>query len=336
MMRKSLLITLPALIVVLFVLNLMAGAVRIPLADVVSILMGDNEVRESWRYIIWESRLPQSVTAVLCGGALAVSGLMLQTAFRNPLAGPSVFGITSGAALGVAVVMLLLGGSVSIGMLDLSGFLAVWVSAFAGAMAVTGIIFLFSSLVRNGVMLLIVGLMIGYLSASVVSLLNFFATEQGVKSYIMWGMGDFGSVSMGQLPVFVAVIMAGLLASLSMIKPLNALLLGEEYAENLGVNTIRVRNQLLVITGVLTATTTAFCGPIAFIGLAVPHVTRLVLATENHRLLLPATVLVGAATALLCNLICSLPADGVIPLNAVTPLIGAPIIIYVIVKGRFQ
>ena len=336
MMRKSLLITLPALIVVLFVLNLMAGAVRIPLADVVSILMGDDEVRESWRYIIWESRLPQSVTAVLCGGALAVSGLMLQTAFRNPLAGPSVFGITSGAALGVAVVMLLLGGSVSIGMLDLSGFLAVWVSAFAGAMAVTGIIFLFSSLVRNGVMLLIVGLMIGYLSASAVSLLNFFATEQGVKSYIMWGMGDFGSVSMGQLPVFVSVIMAGLLASLSMIKPLNALLLGEEYAENLGVNTIRVRNQLLIITGVLTATTTAFCGPIAFIGLAVPHVTRLVLATENHRLLLPATVLVGAATALLCNLICSLPADGAIPLNAVTPLIGAPIIIYVIVKGRFQ
>ena len=336
MMRKSLLITLPALIVVLFVLNLMAGAVRIPLADVVSILMGDDEVRESWRYIIWESRLPQSVTAVLCGGALAVSGLMLQTAFRNPLAGPSVFGITSGAALGVAVVMLLLGGSVSIGMLDLSGFLAVWVSAFAGAMAVTGIIFLFSSLVRNGVMLLIVGLMIGYLSASAVSLLNFFATEQGVKSYIMWGMGDFGSVSMGQLPVFVAVIMAGLLASLAMIKPLNALLLGEEYAENLGVNTIRVRNQLLIITGVLTATTTAFCGPIAFIGLAVPHVTRLVLATENHRLLLPATVLVGAVTALLCNLICSLPADGAIPLNAVTPLIGAPIIIYVIVKGRFQ
>lgn len=336
MMRRSLLIILPVLIVILFALNLVTGAVRIPLADVVSILVGEDGVRASWRYIVWESRLPQGVTAMLCGAALAVSGLMLQTAFRNPLAGPSVFGITSGAALGVAMVMLLLGGSVSIGMLDLSGFLAVWVSAFAGAMAVTGIIFLFSSLVRNGVMLLIVGLMIGYLSASAVSLLNFFATEEGVKSYIMWGMGDFGSVSMGQLPVFVAVIMAGLLASLAMIKPLNALLLGEEYAENLGVNTIRVRNQLLVITGVLTATTTAFCGPVAFIGLAVPHVTRLVLATENHRLLLPATVVVGAATALLCNLICSLPADGAIPLNAVTPLIGAPIIIYVIVKGRFQ
>lgn len=335
-MRRSLLIILPVLIVILFALNLMAGAVRIPLADVGAILVGEDGVRASWRYIVLESRLPQGVTAMLCGAALAVSGLMLQTAFRNPLAGPSVFGITSGAALGVAVVMLLLGGGVSIGMLDLSGFLAVWVSAFAGAMAVTGIIFLFSSLVRNGVMLLIVGLMIGYLSASVVSLLNFFATEQGVKSYIMWGMGDFGSVSMGQLPVFVVVIMGGLVASLAMIKPLNALLLGEEYAENLGVNTIRVRNQLLVITGVLTATTTAFCGPVAFIGLAVPHVTRLVLATENHRLLLPATVVVGAATALLCNLICSLPADGAIPLNAVTPLIGAPIIIYVIVKGRFQ
>ena len=258
---------------------------------------------------------------------------MLQTAFRNPLAGPSVFGITSGAGLGVAVVMLLLGGNVSIGVLNLSGFLAVLVAAFTGAMLVTGIIFLFSSLVHNGIMLLIIGLMIGYLASSAVSLLNFFATEQGVKSYIMWGMGDFSGVSMTQLPIFITIIIVGLLASFTMIKPLNALLLGEQYAENLGINTIRVRNCLLVITGLLTAISTAFCGPIAFIGLAVPHIARLVLSTENHYSLLPATILIGSTVALLCNLLCCLPADGgIIPLNAVTPLIGSPVIIYVIVK----
>lgn len=330
---RILFIILPILIVVLFTLNLIVGPIRIPPDDVWTVLTGENGVKESWRYIILESRLPQAITAILCGAALSVSGLMLQTAFRNPLAGPSVFGITSGAGLGVAVVMLLLGGNVSIGVLNLSGFLAVLVAAFTGAMLVTGIIFLFSSLVHNGIMLLIIGLMIGYLASSAVSLLNFFATEQGVKSYIMWGMGDFGGVSMTQLPIFITIIIVGLLASFTMIKPLNALLLGEQYAENLGINTIRVRNYLLVITGLLTAISTAFCGPIAFIGLAVPHIARLVLSTENHYSLLPATILIGSTVALLCNFLCCLPADGgIIPLNAVTPLIGSPVIIYVIVK----
>lgn len=330
---RILFIILPILIAVLFTLNLIVGPIRIPPADVWTVLTGKNGVKESWRYIILESRLPQAITAILCGAALSVSGLMLQTAFRNPLAGPSVFGITSGAGLGVAVVMLLLGGNVSIGVLNLSGFLAVLVAAFTGAMLVTGIIFLFSSLVHNGIMLLIIGLMIGYLASSAVSLLNFFATEQGVKSYIMWGMGDFGGVSMTQLPIFITIIIVGLLASFTMIKPLNALLLGEQYAENLGINTIRVRNCLLVITGLLTAISTAFCGPIAFIGLAVPHIARLVLSTENHYSLLPATILIGSTVALLCNFLCCLPADGgIIPLNAVTPLIGSPVIIYVIVK----
>lgn len=330
---RILFIILPILIAVLFTLNLIVGPIRIPPADVWTVLTGKNGVKESWRYIILESRLPQAITAILCGAALSVSGLMLQTAFRNPLAGPSVFGITSGAGLGVAVVMLLLGGNVSIGGLNLSGFLAVLVAAFTGAMLVTGIIFLFSSLVHNGIMLLIIGLMIGYLASSAVSLLNFFATEQGVKSYIMWGMGDFGGVSMTQLPIFITITIVGLLASFTMIKPLNALLLGEQYAENLGINTIRVRNCLLVITGLLTAISTAFCGPIAFIGLAVPHIARLVLSTENHYSLLPATILIGSTVALLCNFLCCLPADGgIIPLNAVTPLIGSPVIIYVIVK----
>ena len=323
------------LIAVLFALNLVCGSVDIPVADVVDILSGGEARKESWRYIVLESRLPQAITALLCGGALAVSGLMLQTAFRNPLADPGIFGINSGAGLGVALVMLLLGGSFSAGSVSVSGFVAILLAAFVGAMSVMAIIFFFSTAVRNNVMLLIIGIMIGYISSSAISLLNFFATDEGVKSYMVWGMGSFGGVSTKQMPLFALVTVAGLAVSVMLIKPLNALLLGEQYAENLGINTQRVRNLLLITTGLLTAITTAFCGPVAFIGLAVPHIARLLLTTENHRSLLPATILCGAAVALLCNLICFLPGErGVIPLNAVTPIMGAPVIIYVIARRR--
>ena len=326
-------IGLSVLIMLLFALNLVMGSIRIPVADVVGALTGDETVKASWRYIVLESRLPQAITAMLCGGALAVSGLMLQTAFRNPLAGPSIFGINSGAGLGVALVMLLLGGSISAGSVSLSGFAAILIAAFIGAMAVMALIFFFSGLVRNHVMLLIIGIMIGYISNSAISLLNFFATDEGVKSYMVWGMGSFGGVSMKTMPVFTTITVAGLIGSLLLIKPLNALMLGDRYAENLGVNIIRTRNWLLVVTGVLTAITTAFCGPVAFIGLAVPHIARLLLTTDNHRTLLPATMLCGAVIALICNIICFLPGEsGVIPLNAVTPIMGAPVIIYVIAR----
>jgi iron complex transport system permease protein len=326
---------LAVLIMVLFALNLLIGSVSIPAKAILQILAGDESLKPSWQFIILESRLPQAITATLCGGALAVSGLMLQTAFRNPLAGPSVFGINSGAGLGVALVMLLMGGGLSVGSLQVSGFAAVLVAAFIGAMAVMALIFFFSTLVRNNVMLLIVGIMIGYITNSAISLLNFFATDEGVKSYMVWGMGSFGGVSMNNMPVFACVTLIGLLGALLLIKPLNALLLGDRYAENLGVNILRVRNWLLIVTGLLTAVTTAFCGPVAFIGLAVPHIARLLLTTDNHRVLLPATILCGAVVALICNLICFLPGEsGVIPLNAVTPLIGAPVIIYVIARRR--
>ena len=328
-------VCLGLLIVVLFALNLVMGSVSIPVADVFSILAGDKTLKPSWQFIVLESRLPQAITAMLCGGALAVSGLMLQTAFRNPLAGPSIFGINSGAGLGVALVMLLLGGGLSVGSLQIGGFAAILIAAFIGAMAVMALIFFFSTLVRNNVMLLIVGIMIGYISNSAISLLNFFATDEGVKSYMVWGMGSFGGVSMANMPVFAGVTLIGLFGALLLIKPLNALLLGDRYAENLGVNILRVRNRLLIVTGLLTAVTTAFCGPVAFIGLAVPHIARLLLTTDNHRVLLPATILCGAVVALICNLICFLPGEsGVIPLNAVTPLIGAPVIIYVIARKR--
>lgn len=336
--KKIIFVILGVGILLLFALNLLSGSVQIPLTDVVSILFTPNtssEINPTWSYIILETRLPQALSALLCGGALAVTGLMLQTAFRNPLAGPDVFGINSGAGLGVAIVMLWLGGSVTTEMFSVSGFVAVLLSAFIGAMLVTGLIFFFSTLVRNNVMLLIIGIMVGYVSSSAIELLNFFSTEEGVKSYAVWGMGDFGGVSMQTMPVFASITVVGLLLAILLIKPLNALLLGEEYAESLGINTRRTRNLLLIITGILTAITTAFCGPISFIGLATPHIARLILGTQNHTRLLPATILCGSAIALLCNILCNLPGDGgIIPLNAVTPLIGAPVIIYVLVRTK--
>ncbi|MDE6013131.1 MAG: iron ABC transporter permease [Prevotella sp.] len=336
-MKKGLVygLSMGLLLVVLFVLNLITGSIHIPVPDILAILLGDETIKSSWRFIILESRLPQALTAMLCGGALAVCGLLLQTAFRNPLAGPGIFGINSGAGLGVALVMLFLGGSLSLGSVSATGFMAVLIAAFVGAMAVMALIFFFSTLVRSHVMLLIIGIMIGYISNSAISLLNFFATDEGVKSYMVWGMGSFGSVTIDQMPVFVLLTVVGLIGALLLIKPLNALMLGDRYAENLGINIFRVRNWLLFVTGLLMAVTTAYCGPVAFIGLAVPHIARLLLVTDNHRILLPATILMGAIVALLCNFICFLPGEtGIIPLNAVTPLVGAPVIIYVILKGH--
>lgn len=324
-------------IIALFVINIIYGAVKIPINSIIDIFSGNDDVNESWKYIILQTRLPQALTAILCGGALAVSGLLLQTAFCNPLAGPSIFGINSGASLGVAFVMLLFGGSITAGAVSVTGFLAVLIAAFVGAVAVMTVLLFFSNLVNNNVMLLITGIMIGYISSSAISLLNFFATEEGVHSYMIWGLGNFGGVSMAQMPLFAAVTIVGLICALLLIKPLNAVLLGEQYAENLGINTIKLRNCLLLVTGLLTAVTTAYCGPIAFIGLAVPHIARMLLKTDNHRYLIPGTILSGAAISLLCNIICVLPGDnGIIPLNAVTPIMGAPVIIYVIIKGRHQ
>ena len=330
------------LIVLLFALSLLVGAVQIPIDVVVKILFtstadlkADPTIRQSWIYIVLQSRLPSALTAMLSGASLAVCGLMLQTAFRNPLAGPSIFGINSGASVGVALVMLLWGGSLSAGSFTFTGFMAILVAAFVGAMLVMGIILLLSLVVKDNVMLLIAGIMIGYVTSSAISLLNFFATEEGVQSYMIWGLGNFGGVSLDKLPLFVGVSCFGLLIAILMVKPLNALLLGDEYAANLGFNIKRVRHLLLFVTGLLAAITTAFCGPIAFIGLAVPHIARMLLGTANHQRLLPATILAGAAIALLANAICVLPGDrGVIPLNAVTPFLGAPIIIYVIAKSR--
>lgn len=326
---------LAVIILLLMAGNLFLGAVSIPASAVCDILMGNEVEKASWSFIVWESRFPQCITALLCGAALSVSGLMLQTVFSNPLADPSILGISSGASLGVALVMLAGGGTIVTGAFTLSGFLSVIVGAFAGASVVMGLILFLSTLIRNSVMLLIAGIMIGYITSSAISLLNFFATAEGVHSYMIWGLGNFGGVSLQQLPVFSAVTLLGLFTAVLLIKPLNALLLGPRYAENLGVNIRRIRNLLLIATGLLTAVTTSFCGPVAFIGLAVPHIARLMQGTSNHNSLLPVTLLTGSAMALLCNLICVLPGEaGIIPLNAVTPILGAPVIIYVIINQR--
>lgn len=326
---------LAVIILLLMAGNLFLGAVSIPASAICDILMGNEVEKASWSFIVWESRFPQCITALLCGAALSVSGLMLQTVFSNPLADPSILGISSGASLGVALVMLAGGGTIVTGAFTLSGFLSVIVGAFAGASVVMGLILFLSTLIRNSVMLLIAGIMIGYITSSAISLLNFFATAEGVHSYMIWGLGNFGGVSLQQLLVFSAVTLLGLFTAVLLIKPLNALLLGPRYAENLGVNIRRIRNLLLIATGLLTAVTTSFCGPVAFIGLAVPHIARLMLGTSNHNSLLPVTLLTGSAMALLCNLICVLPGEaGIIPLNAVTPILGAPVIIYVIINQR--
>ena len=319
----------------MFFANLVFGSVDIPAGEVMRILSGNEAEKVSWTYIVIESRLPQAATALLSGMALSVSGLMLQTAFRNPLADPSIFGISSGAGLGAALVMLLLGGSVTAGSVALTGFAAVFFGAFIGAMMVMGVVFVFSLFIRNSVMLLIVGIMIGYIASSAISLLNFFATEEGVKSYLVWGLGSFGGVSLSLLPWFSVVTLIALGSSLLLIKPLNIIQLGKTYAENLGIHTAVIRNILLVITGVLTAVVTSFCGPISFIGLAVPHIARMMIRTSNHGILMPVTMLTGALIALLCNLIASMPSSGgLIPLNAITPVLGAPVVIWVIMRGR--
>ncbi len=319
----------------LVVACLIFGSVDIASKDVFNILMGNDSGNEAWNIIVLQSRLPMIVTAMLAGAALSVSGLLLQTTFNNPLAGPSILGVSTGAGLGVAIVMLAMGGTIG-GVFGetIGSYMATLLGALVGAGVVLIILITFASIVKSSTMLLIIGILISYLASSVISLLNSVATEQGLHSYVAWGFGNFAGVSLEQLPVFGTIIVLSLVASLLMIKPLNALLLGTRYAQNLGVNTHRTRNLLLLITGVLTAVVTAFCGPIGFLGLVVPHIARLALNTSEHGRLLPVTMLTGAAVALLCSLLSVISPHGIIPINAITPIIGVPIIIYIIINRR--
>lgn len=323
-------------ILVLFIANLFFGSVHIPSSAVIDILLGDENVKTTWRIIVLENRLAQAVTALFTGAAISVSGLILQTVFRNPLADSSILGISSGASLGVAFVILLFGGSIgNYANLSISSSMILVLGAFIGAISILSIIIGFASIIRNNIMLLIIGLMIGYLSSAIITLLTYWSSSERVFSFVMWGMGDFSSVYLDQLPFYTIVVSFGLLLSILLIKPLNAMLLGERYAANLGVNIKKTRFLLFLCAGLLTAVTTAYCGPVMFIGLAVPHVARLLLGTSNHKILLPITILIGSFIALLCNLISSIPGSaGLIPLNAITPILGAPVILYIIVNQK--
>ncbi len=319
---------------VLAIANIFVGSVAIPPSDVIDILLGKDSSVAAYSFIVLQSRLPQMLTALIAGASLAVSGLMLQTAFRNPLASPSILGITSGASLGVACVTLLTGGSIAAAGITTGGFIAIMSAAFAGSMATMALLLILSAVLKNDLMLLIIGVLLSYPVSSLITLLNFSASADGIQSYIMWGMGSFSSVPENHIPLFAAIAAAGIVPALLLIKPLNIIQLGSSYARNLGVNLVRTRNLLLLSTGILTAGVTAYCGPVAFIGLAVPHITRMIFRTADHRSLMPATLLCGSCTALLCNLLCALPSAGVLPLNAVTPVIGIPVIIYVILCRR--
>ena len=323
-----------AMLIMLIVANLLIGSVDIDPLAVWQIVTGRGHENHVWEIIILNTRLPMIATAALSGAALSVSGLLLQTAFNNPLAGPSILGVSTGASFGVAVVMLASGSALWLTQ-SVGTYMTILIGALAGAALVLIVLLLFSTMVHSSTMLLIIGILVSYLASSAVSLLNFFATEEGVHSYVIWGLGNFSGVTPSQLPFFAFFIIATLALSTTLVKPLNALLLGTRYAENLGVNTKQTRNSLLIITGILTAGVTAFCGPISFIGLVVPHIARLVLNTSNHNRLLPATMLAGATVALLCTLISVLPQQvGVIPINAITPIIGVPIIIYIIINRK--
>lgn len=315
---------------VMFVALLFFGAVDVAPSDVWMVLTGRETANAAARLIVIELRLPMACCAFLSGMALAVAGLLLQTTFNNPLAGPSILGVSTGASLGVAVMMLLLGGGAAVGVGRYAGAL---VGAVAGAAVMLLLLLLFSRIVKGNAMLLIVGILLGYLASSAISILNFYATEEGVHSFVIWGLGSFSGVTLADLAVFGPLILLATFATFLMVKPLNALLLGADYAESMGVNLTATRNRLLLLSGVLTAVVTAFCGPIGFLGLVIPHVARLTLATSNHVRLLPATALWGGFSGLLCACISIFAGNGgVLPVNAITPLLSVPIIMYVIIN----
>ena len=335
--RSLAFIGLCASIILFLALNLMLGSVWIPVADVADILLGNGCDNDIWRNIVLKSRLPQSLTAIMAGAGLAVSGLLMQTVFRNPLAGPSVLGISSGASLGVAFVLLLSGaiGGVALSKLGVIGEITVTVAAIAGSLLVLALIAYVAQKVHGNVSLLIMGVMIGYIANAIIGVLKFFSVEEDIRTYVIWGLGSFARVSGGQTTVFIIIMLILIPLSFLLIKTCNLLLLGDSYARNLGLDIKRARLQVIAMSGILVAIVTAYCGPIVFLGLAVPHLCRGIFRTSNHAVLIPGCVLTGAALALICNLIARLPGfEGALPVNSVTALVGAPVVMWVLFNKR--
>lgn len=337
-LRTWIVVLLIVILVVAFILSLTLGSVHIPPEQVLRILTGGEPDKASWTDVIFKFRLPKAVTAMFVGAALAVSGLQMQTLFRNPLADPFILGVSSGASLGVALVVLGTGaGGVSayITGLNVFGDLSLAVAASLGAGSVLGAVLIVSRRVQNTITLLILGLMFGYLTNAVVSLLIYFSQPERVQAFSLWAAGSFGGVTWNQMRVFSPVILSGLLISYVMIKPLNALLLGDEYARSLGLNVRRARFWIILSASLLAGVSTAFCGPVWFVGVAVPHVARSLLNTADHRALLPASMLMGASFALVADVIAQSPGSQyVLPLNVIMSLFGVPIILWVILRQK--
>lgn len=325
------------LILVFLFLNMVLGSVNIPMASVWHILTGHGEEPMTWQNIIWKSRFPQALTALVAGAGLSISGLQMQTVFRNPLAGPSVLGISSGASMGVAFVVLFSGsiGGVALSNLGFMGEVALSIAAIVGSLSVMALIVFASHKVKGNVTLLIIGVMIGYLANAIIGILKFFSVEEDIKTYVIWGLGSFSRVSGNQMMLFVTIMAVLIPLSFLLVKTLNLLMLGDGYARNLGLNIKRARVLVITCSGVLTAIVTAYCGPIIFLGLAVPHLCRAIFQTSDHRILMPASLVMGAALALACNLIARMPGfEGALPINSVTALIGAPVVASVLFRKR--
>lgn len=325
------------LIFVFFLLNILLGSIQIPFKDVWHILWGDYNGNEIWQNIVWKSRIPQALTALVAGAGLSVSGLQMQTVFRNPLAGPSVLGISSGASMGVAFVVLLSGtiGGVALSKVGIMGEIALTISAIIGSLSIMALIIFVSQKVKGNVTLLIIGVMVGYVANAVIGVLKYFSVEEDIRAYVIWGLGSFARVSGNQMTLFVSIMLVLLPLSFLLVKTLNLLLLGDAYARNLGLNIRRARLQVITCSGVLVAIVTAYCGPIIFLGLAVPHLCRSLFRTSDHRILMPASLLMGGAMALVCNLIARMPGfEGALPVNSVTALVGAPVVISVLFNKR--
>ena len=324
-------------IVILFILNLLLGSVFIPFEAVIDILLGKSGVSTIWENIIWKSRLPQSLVALFAGAALSISGLQMQTVFRNPLAGPSVLGISSGASLGVAFVVLFSGsiGQVALSQLGYIGEIAISLAAIIGALSVMALIVYVSQKVRGNVTLLIIGVMIGYVANAIIGVLKYFSVEEDIRSYVIWGLGSFSRVSGDQVYLFILLMIVLIPLSFLLIKTMNLMLLGDGYARNLGLNIKRARFWVISCSGVLVAIVTAYCGPIMFIGLAVPHLCRAMFQSSDHRILMPTTLFMGGALALFCNLVARMPGfEGALPVNSVTALVGAPVVASVLFSKR--
>lgn len=332
-----LILLMTMLIVVFFLLNLLLGTVNIPFVSVINILFGGEDESEIWSNIVMKSRVPQALTALTAGAGLAISGLQMQTVFHNPLAGPSVLGISSGASLGVAFVVLASGSIVGVALSSTGyvGELALTIAAIVGSLAVMALIVYVSQKVKGSVTLLIIGVMIGYVANAIIGVLKYFSVEEDIRAYVIWGLGSFARVSGDQVWLFVIIMAVLIPMSMLLIKTLNLLLLGEQYARNLGLNIKTSRVWVIGCAGVMIAIVTAYCGPIMFLGLAVPHLCRSIWRTSDHRVLMPATALTGAALALACNIIARMPGfEGALPINSVTALVGAPIVAMVLFGKR--